>query len=449
MSSENDRNKPDHAADPVDHRITVDLEFDTVREFREEMAPYLNHGGLFIKTDRPYPRGTSIRFRFVMPEDFAIAQGTGVVVSTRALEEDPAIEPGMVVWFEEVDRQSREVIRELVDFHIGVGGSPFDIGLGDGGADEIPTDALGGGAPPPSKPPVSEPPPQEADSQPIPPASDEVLPAWLSKLDAEQELDLEFDRSSEVEKAEISRSEPAEPTRQDFEISMIYDHDEPDPTPVRVGEEGVSDPTLVPSDRRTPPRSRRLWPLAATAAVLVAISIGVWWLVMKPASPQIHETAAAPAPTLPAPSPDVNGEESGQPPSAKPHEVLITPQVGSADLPPVTRPATRVVDIAVARVDDATVVDIRGDGGLSEDRLRVSRLDDPPRVWVRIRGIETFFRPNEIVVGSPELSRIRVGHHPEDTPVSLWVVLDLADASMVVRDTTVSGDTLRVSIGRR
>ena len=53
------------------------------------------------------------------------------------------------------------------------------------------------------------------------------------------------------------------------------------------------------------------------------------------------------------------------------------------------------------------------------------------------------------MVGSPELLRIRVGHHPEDTPVSLWVVLDLADGSMVVRDTTVSGDTIRVSIGRR
>ena len=449
MSSEDDRDKTDDAADPVDHRVTVDLEFDTLREFREEIAPHLNNGGLFIKTDRPYPRGTAIRFRFVMPEDFALAQGTGVVVSTRAPEEDPAIEPGMVVWFEEVDSKSREVIRELVDFHTAVGGDPFDIGLGDGGADEIPTDALGGGAPPPLEPPGSEPHPHEADSPPIPRASDEVLPAWLSKLDAEQEIDLEFDRPPEGEPPEISSSEPAEPARQDFEISVIDDHDEPDPTPVRVADEGVSDPTLVPSDQRTPPRSLRLWPLAAIATVLVAISIGVWWLVMKPASSQIDETVAAPVPTLPAPSPTVIAEESGQPPTAKAHDVSDSPQAASADLSPVIGPATRIVDMAVARVDDATVVDIRGDGDLSEDRLRVSRLNDPPRIWLRIRGIETFFRPNEIVVGSPELSRIRVGHHPEDTPVSLWVVLDLADGSMVVRDTTVSGDTIRVSIGRR
>ena len=105
--------------------------------------------------------------------------------------------------------------------------------------------------------------------------------------------------------------------------------------------------------------------------------------------------------------------------------------------------------MAVERVGDATIVDIRGNGDLSEARLRVSVLDDPPRVWLRIRGIETFFRPNEIAVGSLEVSRIRVGHHPEEKPVSLWVVLDLADGSVVVRDTTVSGDTIRVSVGRR
>jgi hypothetical protein len=105
--------------------------------------------------------------------------------------------------------------------------------------------------------------------------------------------------------------------------------------------------------------------------------------------------------------------------------------------------------VAAERVGDATVVEIRGNGGLSEARLRVSALDDPPRVWIRILGIEDFFRPNEIAVGSPEVSRIRVGYHPEESPVSLWVVLDLADGSAVVRDTTVSGDTIRVSVGRR
>ncbi len=449
MSSENHHNGSDRAAEPVDHRVTVDLEFATLREFREEMAPYLNHRGLFIKTDRPYRRGTAVRVRFVMPEDFVLAQGTGVVASTRTAEKDPELEPGMVVWFEEVDRQSRAVIRELVDFHIAVGGAPFDIGLDIDGAGEIPTDALGEAAPPPPEPRPTESASQETEPSPAPQPSDEVLPAWLSKVANEHDIDLSLDLGSTGGQPEISRSVPAAPTGQDFEVAMIDDIEEPDTTPVRAEAEGVSDPTIVPSNHRKPPRDLRLWPLVWAATVLVAISIGVWWLVMKPASPQIPEMIAVPQPTVPAPSPSAAAEEAGQQSSGKARDVLETPQEAPKDVIPATGPATRIVDVAVKRVGDATVIDIRGNGDLSEDRLRVSLLADPPRVWLRIRGIETFFKPNEIAIGSPELSRIRVGHHPEDTPVSLWVVLDLADGSMVVRDTTVSGDTIRISVGRR
>ncbi len=447
MTSERENNGSDHTADPVDHRVTVDLEFTTLREFREEMAPYLNHGGLFIKTDKPYARGTAVRFRFVMPEGFVLAQGTGVVASIRTPEKDPDLEPGMVVWFEEVERQSREVIGELVDFHIAIGRDPFDIGLDTGGAGEIPTDALGGGAPLPPGPVTQEPRRRDADPSSASKPSCEVLPVWLSDVADEHDIDLSLEDLSEDEQPEISSAEPPEPTRQDFEISMIDDDSEPDPTPVRSPDESSSDLTITPRDRDKPLSGLRLWPLAAAA--LLVISIGVWWLLMKPASSQIPETSAAAERAAPTPRPTAVAEEPGERVSVKPQEVSEPPQAARAIPPPTTGPATRIVDVAVARVGDATVVEIRGNGGLSENRLRVSALDDPPRVWLRIRGIETIYRPSEIAVGSPEVSRIRVGYHPEESPVSLWVVLDLADGSAVVRDTTVSGDTIRVSVGRR
>jgi len=447
MSSERENNGSDRTADPVDHRVTVDLEFTTLREFREEMAPYLNHGGLFIKTDEPYPRGTAVRFRFVMPEGFVLAQGTGVVASIRTAENDPEHDPGMVVWFEEVERQSREVIGELVDFHIAIGRDPFDIGLDTGGAGEIPTDALGGGAPLPPGPVTQEPRRHDAGPTSAPKPSCEVLPVWLSEVADEHDIDLSLEYLSEDEQPEVSSAESPEPTGQDFEISLIDDDGEPDPTPVRSPDESSSDMTIAPHDYGKPSRGLRLWPLAAV--VLLAISIGVWWLVMKPPSSQIHETSAAPEQAAPTPRPTAVADVPGERSSVKPQEVSEPPQAEPAIPPPPTGPATRIVDVAVARVGDATVVDIRGDGGFSEESLRVSALDDPPRVWLRIRGIENFYRPNEIEVGSPEVSGIRVGHHPEESPVSLWVVLDLADASVVVRDTTVSGDTIRVSVGRQ
>jgi len=447
MTSEQENNGPDHAADPVDHRVTVDLEFTTLREFREEMAPYLNHGGLFIKTERPYPRGTAVRFRFVMPEGFVLAQGTGVVASIRTPEKDPEHEPGMVVWFEEVERQSREVIGELVDFHIAIGRDPFDIGLDTGGAGEIPTDALGGTTPPPYIPHTEEPRRQDADPSSAPKPSCEVLPVWLSNVADEHDVDLSLENFSEDEEPEISSVEPPEPTGQDFEISLIDDDGKPDLTPVRSPDESSSDLTMTPHEYDKPSTGLRLWPLAA--AVLVGIAIGVWWLVMRPASSQIPETSAASERAVPTARPTAVAEESGERAPIKPQEVSEPVQAAPAIPPPTTGPATRIVAVAATRVGDATVVDIRGNGGLSEARLRVSALDDPPRVWIRIRGIEDLYRPNEIAVGSPEVSRIRVGHHPEESPVSLWVVLDLADGSAVVRDTTVSGDTIRVSVGRR
>ena len=447
MTSERENNGPDRAADPVDHRVTVDLEFTTLREFREEMAPYLNHGGLFIKTDRPHARGTAVRFRFVMPEGFVLAQGTGVVASVRTPEKDPDLEPGMIVWFEEVERQSREVIGELVDFHVAIGRDPFDIGLDTGGAGEIPTDALGGGAPLPPGPVTKEPRGQDAGASSASKPSCEVLPVWLSDVADEHDVDLSLENLSEDEQPEISSVEPPEPTRQDFEISMIDDDGEPDPTPVRSPDESSSDLTITPRDHDRPFSGIRLWPLAAAA--LLVISIGVWWLLMKPASSQIPETSTASERAAPTPRPTAAAEEPGERASVKPQEVSQPPQATRAIPPATTRPATRIVDVAVAQVGDATVIDIRGNGSLSEARLRISVLDDPPRVWLRILGIEDIYRPSEIAVGSPEVSRIRVGHHTEESPVSLWVVLDLADGSAVVRDTTVSADTIRVSVARR
>ena len=93
------------------------------------------------------------------------------------------------------------------------------------------------------------------------------------------------------------------------------------------------------------------------------------------------------------------------------------------------------------------MVVVQGNGKFEESMVRVAPMEDPARIWMRIRGIETFYRPNEIVVESPEVLRVRVGHHPEETPPSIYVVLDLADASAVLRDTSVRGDTIQVAVG--
>ena len=47
------------------------------------------------------------------------------------------------------------------------------------------------------------------------------------------------------------------------------------------------------------------------------------------------------------------------------------------------------------------------------------------------------------------MERVRVGHHPEETPQSIYVVFDLASTAAVIREHTIEGDTLRVVVGRQ
>jgi hypothetical protein len=147
--------------------------------------------------------------------------------------------------------------------------------------------------------------------------------------------------------------------------------------------------------------------------------------------------------------------EAGDPPVAEvvdaptpvPTRAAPTPRPTSRPPPAGAAAATKLEDISVRRIGDRTVVAVRANGSISENKVRVAPMKDPARVWIRIRGIETFYRPNEIQVGSPEVLRIRVGHHPEETPPSIYVVADLADAEAIVRGTSVRGDTLQVEIG--
>ena len=140
-------------------------------------------------------------------------------------------------------------------------------------------------------------------------------------------------------------------------------------------------------------------------------------------------------------------EERVEEPVGKPPEVTeAAPE--SPQIQEIPGPATRVLQVAASRSRDETAVTVRANGEISPDSVRVSRLKDPARVWIRIQGIETFYRPNDIEVGTPEIVRIRVGYHPEENPQSLYVVLDLEDSAAEVRGRSIKGDTLRVIVGR-
>ncbi len=481
MTADTDSHEPD-MTDPGGNPKIIDLEFETLRQFREVMAPRLNYDGFFVVTKDPLPRGTPARFRFLLPDGFVLAEGSGVVAWTRYEDEGPENPAGMALLFDELEQQNREIIDELIDFHVATGGDPFDLAPRASHAGDIGTDALAGdvmeGAPPAETVAI----PTLAASEPVAttdgPKGDAYLPEWLSEVAEKHDVDLSGDRaapSGPPPDADVSAQPPTppeapEPSTQiepDFEISLFPDDDGPDATPFREDAEEPAEVTLPQAAAVKPPRDLRLKLILPVVAVLVAISAAVFWFSNRSLDTEALEATAAVEEVQPSEPPQEDSEEQSseaapessdmQPseasvePSAeaigKPAEVAQTgpvePQTAEA-----TGPARRLLLVAGEHLGDETVVMIRGNGFFSNDSVQVMRLKDPERVWIRIQGIETFYRPNDIVVGSPEVDRLRVGHHPEETPQSIYVVVDLQDAAPAIRSHTIEGDTLRVVIGR-
>ena len=483
MTADFDDRGPGLNGDAAGNRVTVDLEFDTLRDFREQMGPYLNYDGLFIKSAEPLPRGTAVHFRFVMPEGFVLAEGTGVVASTRRPETDPGLEPGMTLWFDRVEKQSKVILDELVDSHIATGGDAFDLGRdGRSQAGDIPTDALAGGLAQPMDTPVSDASDHETVPDPGSPArldgQDDYLPDWLSEVADEHDFDLASDGRGTAgdDSGQLVGADPLDFSNREIEISLSGGDPDEGPTPAFDTGRAAPDVTLASKDGNALPTDLRIVPLVVAAAVLITASLSVWWVMSRAPSPEV---ASANTPAVEGPAEETatdpgvvfiedDGQETSQDaqnvdktaeiiekspvvpvvgPTAIPRTVATTQRPTPRQVAPAAVAATQIEDITVRRVGDRTVVSVRGNGEFAEEKVRVAPMKDPARIWMRVRGIETFYRPNEIAVGSPEVLRIRVGHHPEETPPSIYVVLDLADASAVLRDTTVSGDTIQVAVG--
>ena len=111
-------------------------------------------------------------------------------------------------------------------------------------------------------------------------------------------------------------------------------------------------------------------------------------------------------------------------------------------------PARAIASIDVGRRSGATVVTLRGDGGLGEGAISVSTLPSPPRVIVRVVGITEVFRPYTIDASTEEITTIRIGHHEERRPPELWVVFDVTDPSIGVRNIDIRGDTAELVLAR-
>lgn len=271
-----------------------------------------------------------------------------------------------------------------------------------------------------------------------------------------------------------------------FNVSLPEHDDEPDTTPV-IPDEGRDDVTITDDDEPTYRKPRR-WPYFLAAAFVVAVVVGVLsprvrvWLEDGGAGEEATEAveAAASADAAATDLSPVGGLEGGldsqqiveeQPPAADdgeplpdsgddarpagPTEPTATATAAPTPIPtptprvvPVT-PATSVVSIDAEPADGGTAIRIRGDGVFADGAITVEGLSSPPRILIRIRGIEDVFRPYTIEADTAEVAQIRIGHHEDRRPPELWVVLDLARAGVTADQPRVAGDRLEVLVSKR
>ena len=89
------------------------------RELADASAANISLTGMFVRTRKPRPAGTRLRFELELGD--ASITGAGEVVWSRPQEESPQRPAGMGILFYRLDGDGRDVISGVVERHIGRG----------------------------------------------------------------------------------------------------------------------------------------------------------------------------------------------------------------------------------------------------------------------------------------------------------------------------------------
>lgn len=254
-------------------------------------------------------------------------------------------------------------------------------------------------------------------------------------------------------------------------------------------EESLDEPTA----RARPAASPRRHRLALAASLLLIAAAVAWWArdpltrafgaavpnadpAIATASPPPAATAVEPLVPIPPPPPaetppavpiqrdgaedDAEVDSPAAAPAlfepARPGETSLEEIVAPATVPPAERessssPAARqVTEITLERRPGATLLTLRLDGILDEDRARYDRLSwSPQREQLSLLGIAGPYRDSSIRVDTPELTRVRTGYHPGPAGGELRLVFDLPAESSGMSELRRLDDRLEILFSTR
>lgn len=156
-------------------------------------------------------------------------------------------------------------------------------------------------------------------------------------------------------------------------------------------------------------------------------------------------TETAPQPQAARPEPETQ-PAAPQPAPASPQPTPASPASSNAAGPR----ARSIEQIRWQASGGATTLEIQASGRLDPARVSFSRLEGtPPRLLVKLGGIDRLYKPTAIEAKTSELARIRSGLHLSPGETSLHVVLDLTSPAVTLAEKSFDGETLRLRLVRR
>ena len=354
----------------------------------------LSRGGMFVRLVDPEPQGA--RFRFTLrlsagARGGALVRGEAEVAWVREGYDWPGQPPGMAVRFLGLEEPGRSELARV---------------LGD-----------------------------EPLAPPLPPSPRESWPvgAWFA------------DRTS--------RPAPGVASLQD---------DDPEPAPVP---EAVTRVPMRASAAR-PRRRRRRMLLATGVAAALLLAAGWAWRSAGggavPAETARGGAAARPPGTAGVPASAARRATAvtaalGAGPGGAPPSRSAAAQATAAAAAPrapaageLARPASRLLELRWERHATGTRAIARFDGTLDPRRVRSSPIGgESPRQVLQLRGIAANPPGAPWQPATPELQRVRAGHHLSADGGELHLVLDLAGPGVRLVELRAVGDELRLELAPR
>ena len=394
----------------------VNIEFEKFTGFITEYSANISEGGIFIKTKDSKPVGTVLSFEFKLRDNFKLMQGLGEVVWVRTEDLPPDKPAGMGIRFHDIDAQSKELIRTMIENHMKSGGKLFDL--------------------------------------------DDRTPRAVDPPKGNKNMEEDFAALFAVPTSPSASLSPPPPLSEPPKVPTKIP---PKDIGMVIEDEAVADTSVRPVPGLSslnfgfePPRMKKSRAPLWTTLILILISAGgagYWYqdfllqfifgkASSKTAQPVAQQSKSTPSSASTVQAVPTQTASAVATPNAETAKAESNPP---APLPPLSE----IENITWVRDNNGTVVTLWGNGSIAADCYSHVRVEGrSPREVLKILRIAKAYPYTKVSVQTAEVRQIRTGYHVEGTSGELHVVVDLPHSSIRVQKIEAGDSKLTIHLGK-